>query len=123
VAISIRSNPSRRVDAITFTTAGGGSVTLSGSTIQLRLRLRSSWFALRLLDLRSVRRVRHRVTVAGTVSPTGAVRVEGLVDGQWLLLGKVSARNGSISWRGPDHGATAFRLRAGSARSAVVRRR
>jgi stage II sporulation protein D len=118
VAISIRSNPSRRVDAITFTTAGGGSVTLSGATIQLRLRLRSSWFALRLLDLRSVRRRRHRVAIVGTISPAGTVRVEGLVDGQWLLLGKVAARNGTVSWRGPDHGATAFRLRAGDALSA-----
>ncbi len=113
--IAIVRNASRRVANVTFTQAGGAQTTLSGSTVQSRLGLRSSWFGLTLLDLRSARRSGRRVTVLGTISPAGPVRVEGLVDGQWLLLGTITTTTGALRWRGLTHDASAFRLRAGDA--------
>jgi stage II sporulation protein D len=117
--IAITKNPSGRVATLTLTT-GRGAVTFTGTGARTAGGLRSTWFALRLLDLQRVRRSGGRLHVIGRSSPNGGVGLDGLVHGAWVRLASARSRNGRVTIDTASRGATKLRLRAGDARSRIV---
>jgi stage II sporulation protein D len=115
-AVAISHNGSGRVAELTVM-AAGSSTTIAAGVVRTRLGLRSTWFAIRILDLLAARPTATRVRIAGTVSPPAPVRIEGLVGTGWVQLARVAAADGTVAWRGRHRGATRFRLRVGTALS------
>ncbi len=116
-SIAVARNPSGRVDTLTLTSRAG-AVSKRGSDIRTSLGLRSTWFSLRLLDLRSaVRGDDGALRVTARSSPNGTVALEGLVDGAWVELARAVSTDERVSFEVDPGTATLVRLRAGSARS------
>lgn len=118
--IAIRRNGSGRVASVTVTTARGASRTLTGSQARSQATLRSTWFSLRLLDLRKATRTSSGFRVLARTSPDGKVGLEGLVDGSWVRLKTKQSKRGLVTFDVRDTGATKLRLRAADARSREV---
>jgi stage II sporulation protein D len=117
--ISVVRNKSGRVATLTLGTSRGVK-TLRGSEARTRGALRSTWFSLRLLDLRRATRTSKGVHVLGRTSPEGRVGLEGLVNGTWVRLRTSSSKQGRVVFDVPGRGATSLRLRAGDATSKAV---
>jgi stage II sporulation protein D len=117
--IAITRNGSGRVARLTLTTSRG-TRTMTGTAARTAGNLRSSWFALRLLDLQRATRTAKGVHVIGRSSPDGRVGLDGLVGGTWVRLKTVTSHGGRVVIDTGTKGATSLRLRAADARSRVV---
>jgi hypothetical protein len=93
---------------------------MTGTAARTAGNLRSSWFALRLLDLQRATRTAKGVHVIGRSSPDGRVGLDGLVGGTWVRLKTVTSHGGRVVIDTGTKGATSLRLRAADARSRVV---
>ncbi len=116
-------NPSRRVTTATFTAPNGTTRSWSGAALRTRMGLRSSWFRIAMVDLRSVRRVGGRIVLEGRAAPGGHVAVLGRgADGTWrrLALGATTP-TGAIRAVVPARDVRALRLRVAGAFSGVAR--
>ena len=119
LGFTVERGRSRRVLRVAFTTRSGVT-TFTGGELRSRLELRSTWFTLRLLDLRSVL-VRHgRLEALGVAFPPGRVHLDGLIDGAWVRIATRVARGGVVRFRVRAHAATSYRLRTGPALSNVL---
>ncbi len=121
--VDVRANPSRRVDSIAVTTRSGAVRVLSGAEVQRRLRLRSTWFRVRMVNLARVRPAGPRLVATGSAHPGGpAVLLARAADGRWTIAARgATDRAGRIRLAAPRAGVTHVRLRVAGALSAVVR--
>jgi hypothetical protein len=85
--------------------------------------LRSSWFRIAMVDLRSARRVGQRIVVEGRATPGGRLTVLGRgADGRWRTLARgATAPDGAIRVTVPAADVRALRLRVAGSFSAVTR--
>jgi stage II sporulation protein D len=111
-SVRIRRGPSWRVDSVLFRLASGSLVSRSGEQVERALHLRSTWFSICLLALRTSRtRVLYggRVAVvARTANAKGAVLQQRSRDGAWRTVRHV--RGGAATVRLEARASTAFRL-------------
>ncbi len=67
-AVSVRTNPSRRVSSLTVRSRSGSETTFSGTSARTALGLRSTWFRISMLDLSAVVRRGGGLTIVGRSS-------------------------------------------------------
>lgn len=72
-AVRVTTNPSRRVSTISVSGVGGPPVVETGSDVRTALGLRSTWFAITMLDLRPVTRRGSGLVIRGLASNSNAV--------------------------------------------------
>ncbi len=115
------------VRSLRVRTGRGGWRSLRGTEVRSALGLRSTWFALQLVDLRRVERVPGGVRVLAHISPGGTVRVHlrSATTGRWTTRRLGTRPDGRLD-RVVRAGALevdAVRLQVDAGRSEIVRAR
>jgi len=115
-------NSSLRVKSVKFI-GGSGSSTVSGSLMQSRLGLRSTWFSIGVLSLRAPAKITYgnTVTLHGLARGFDKAWLERRLSRGWIQVGRVKDANGPVAFTQQPTVTTTYRIATARAAGPSVR--